>query len=514
MESSKHALAPGSRRRAGVCLHLTSLPGPHGIGGIGRPAQAFVRTLAAAGVSVWQFLPTGPTAFGNSPYQPLSVFAGNELLIDVDALIDDGLIGHRDAEPLAALAADTVDFDKLIPAKTTVLLQAAGNFRSGAEAESRAAFDAFVARNDATWLHDYARFRVLKTMHGEAAWTDWDRCFRRRYVRSLQKLDREAAPEIERVKILQFLFDRQWLALRSCAAEHGVTLFGDAPIYLAADSADAWSRPDLLEMDRDGAMPAVAGVPPDYFGVDGQRWGNPLYRWRRHAREDFGWWTSRIRRALALADLVRIDHFRGLEAYWSVPADAASARDGRWVRGPGDALFRALENALGELPIVAEDLGEITPAVTALRRRFGIPGMQVLQFALQDQAFGLADIDEDCVCYTGTHDNNTTIGWFRGKGNDRRRSADNRRLQARVLALTGGSAATVHIDLLRLALESRARLAIAPMQDVLGLGPSARLNTPGKAAGNWRWRMTDDALTGESMAGLGELVARSGRSAT
>ncbi len=513
MKNRKPKLAPPKSRSAGVCLHLSSLPGTYGIGGIGTDARAFVRALQAMQATVWQFLPIGPTAFGNSPYQPLSVFAGNELLIDVDSLIADGLLRHRDVMPLTGFARDTVDFDHLIPVKTAILAGAAANFEAHGAGALRTGLEEFMHLADAEWLHDYARFRVLKLRNGQVAWPHWERRYRRRYQRSLAKFDRDERAEIKRVKILQFLFDRQWRELQSFAACHDVWLFGDMPIYVASDSADAWVRPDLLQMNRDGVMQAHAGVPPDYFDVDGQRWGNPLYRWRRHRDEDFKWWVQRLRRAITQADLVRIDHFRGFESFWSIPADAETARAGRWVKGPGDALFRAFENALGQLPIVAEDLGEITPAVIALRRRFDIPGMQVLQFAFQDENFAPGQIDEDCVCYTGTHDNDTTRGWFSGDAYGRRSAAGSRMLQARVLELTGGSEATVHIDLFRMALDSKARMAVAPMQDLLGLGSESRMNTPGTTAGNWRWRMQEGELSARLIDQVGTFISRSGRSA-
>ena len=433
-------------------------------------------------VRVWQFLPTGPTAFGNSPYQSLSAFAGNELLIDVDWLVAEDLLAAHDVDPLADLPRHSVDYDRLLPAKCSILDCAAANFPSRGAYELRTAFEEFLHDTDEAWLHEYARFRVLKARHGQAGWQSWERPFRRRFVRSLAKLDRQAGHEIRRIKVLQFVFHRQWRELRMFARECGILLFGDMPIYVAADSADAWTRPDLLQMDRDGVMDAVAGVPPDYFSEDGQLWGNPLYRWKRHEKENFEWWVRRLRHAMSMSDLVRIDHFRGFESYWSVPGDAPTARPGHWIRGPGEALFRTLESRLGPLPIIAEDLGEITQAVTDLRQRFGIPGMQVLQFALADEDFHIDDIEEDCACYTGTHDNDTTIGWFRGKSTDERSDADIRKLRRRVLAITGGKPESIHRDLFRLALQSRARLAIAPMQDVLGLGSAG----PPQHAGHQR----------------------------
>lgn len=499
-------------KRAGICLHVTSLPGQYGIGEIGAAARRFIRQLKDMRVSVWQVLPAGPTGFGNSPYQALSLFAGNEMLIDVETLIKEGYLGKRDVEPLLGLSRGAVDYERLVPAKAAVLQNAADRFGGRARAQDRAAFDDFLHRSDQRWLHDYACYRVLKHRYGERAWPHWERGHRRRYIRALAKLERDARVEIDRVKILQFHFHRQWRALRDFAAESGVLLFGDMPIYMAADSADAWTRPDLLQVDRDGVATAVAGVPPDYFDPDGQLWGNPLYRWPRHKKEHFAWWVERVRHAARQTDLVRIDHFRGFESYWSVPADAPTAKDGRWRKAPGDALFGALREKLGQLPIIAEDLGDITPAVTRLRRRFGIPGMQVLQFALADERFDPADIEADCVCYTGTHDNDTSCGWLGGGAHDPRTPAQVRAMRKRVLAHAERFTDAAHLGLLHIALQSAAGLAIAPMQDILGLGSEARLNTPGTESGNWRWRLKRGEIDQDLCARIGAMIDASGRS--
>lgn len=513
MKNKKQQAPLLTPKRAGVCLHVTSLPGRYGIGGPGQAARAFIRTLKKMQATVWQVLPTGPTGYGNSPYQALSLFAGNELLIDVDTLIKESLVSRRDAERLTGAGAKRVDFNRLIPAKTALLSVVAERFDARASADMRAGFDDFLHDVDARWLHDYACYRVLKTRYRERPWTEWERHHRRRYRQSLAKLVRDAGNDIRHIKILQYLYFRQWRALKAFAADEGVLLFGDMPIYMATDSADAWTRPDLLQVDRDGQPTSVAGVPPDYFDPDGQRWGNPLYRWTRHRREEFAWWIDRIEHAAAQADLVRIDHFRGFESYWSVPADAPTAREGHWVKAPGDALFQAIEARLGHLPIIAEDLGDITPAVTRLRKRFGIPGMLVLQFAVADDSFDPANIEADCVCYTGTHDNDTTAGWFAGSGQDSRTPDEVLALQEKVLAITGGSAATVHHDLLHIALQSAAGLVIAPMQDILGLGTDARLNTPGTDRGNWRWRLTENQLDAKLCDRIAEMIAASGRAA-
>jgi len=483
-----------SSRQAGVCLHVTSLPGAYGIGEIGATAHAFVDLLADAGFSVWQFLPLGPTAYGDSPYQSLSTFAGNELLIDLSGLVSDALLAADEIEPLRALPADTVDYGSLIPRKMRLLRLAAARFASRAGASLRDDFDEYVASHDRLWLHDYALFRILKSQHDERAWTEWAPEYVHREAHSLAAVERDQRDAIDTIKVMQFLFDRQWRALREHARRRGVTLFGDMPICIAFDSADAWANRDILRLDVDGHPDFVAGVPPDYFCVDGQLWGNPLYDWAKHARDGYAWWIERLRAAAELVDIVRVDHFRGFEAYWAVPAGSDTARNGSWQPGPGDPLFDALRSALGGLPIVAEDLGVITPAVVALRERHGIPGMHVLQFDVDIPGFQLSDVAENTVCYTGTHDNDTTLGWFRGSPNDIRSADEVRAARRAALALTGGTPETIHHDMIRTAFSSAARLAIAPLQDFLGLGSEARVNTPGTSNGNWRWRVRGTQL--------------------
>jgi 4-alpha-glucanotransferase len=476
-------------------MHLTSLPGDHGIGEIGRSALSFVDTLASMHVAVWQFLPIGPTAYGDSPYQPLSIFAGNEMLIDIESLVRLGLLDVRDATPLRELPHREVDYGRLIPAKHAILTRAAENFASRANAALESDFDHFLEQNDEAWLHDYALFRVLKSRHGGRPWPEWDRPYRQRRQDSMTKLENEAVDDIWAIKLLQFLFSRQWSMLHAYATEHGVTMFGDMPFYVALDSADAWAQSENLLIDRDGRQKRGAGVPPDYFNRNGQLWGNPLYDWRYQSDRGFDWWVSRLRHCISRHDLVKIDHFRGFESFWSVSTRFKTARCGRWEPGPGEALFDALQSELGNLPLVAEDLGLITPAVDALRNCYGFPGMKVLQFEVARKGFDIADIEENCVCYTGTHDNDTTVGWFVGSPTDRRSKRTIARTQKLALDLTGGTPETIHYDMIGLALSSNARLAVAPMQDYLGLGSHARLNTPGTTANNWRWRLQPEQLT-------------------
>ena len=504
--------SPLHERRAGVCLHVSALPGPFGIGELGASARAFLDAMQDMRLGVWQFLPLGPTAYGDSPYQPLSTFAGNEMLIDMGDLADRGLLDVDELAPLTALPDDRVDFGTLIPQKSQLLDTAARRFAAQSSPRQQAAFAAFVDANDALWLHDYAMFRILKARHEARPWPEWERRFRQRDPRALKELAATAAADINAIKVQQFLFHEQWLALRTHARKRGVALFGDMPIYIALDSADAWARPQILRIDADGQPDFVAGVPPDYFSEDGQLWGNPLYAWQHHAACGYRWWIDRIRAALALMDIVRIDHFRGFAGYWAVPADASTARDGAWETGPGSALFDALRAELGEVPIVAEDLGVITPDVVALRKSQHLPGMRVLQFEIADPEFRLDSIETDSVCYTGTHDNDTTAGWFHGGPGDTRSEAEIATTRQAALNLTLGSPETIHLDLVRLALASNARLAMVPMQDLLGLGSEARFNTPGTSAGNWRWRLKAPQLTTELCDNVAGMVRNSGRS--
>jgi 4-alpha-glucanotransferase len=480
--------------KAAVSLHFTSLPGPFGCGDIADAASDFLDNLKAMGIKAWQVLPVGPTAYGDSPYQPLSVFAGNEMLIGLEPLQRAGALSEDELAPLRALPEAEVDFARLIPLKWDLLKRAAQRFADIADLDILADYQAFLQQQGPLWLDDYALFRVLKTAHAERSWQEWPAGLSGRDPAALNAARREHAGELELLKVIQYFFDRQWRVLRQRARDAGVLLFGDMPIYMALDSADAWANPELLLLDKHGKPAVVAGVPPDYFSADGQLWGNPLYNWTQHASSGFAWWVARLRAAMARFDLLRIDHFRGFETYWAVPAADTTARDGQWCEGPGDALFEALRSALGPLPIVAEDLGLITPAVDELRARHGIPGMKVLQFELAEAGFDPANISPDCVLYTGTHDNDTLAGWFEGSESDTRSAAEVSATQARVLALAGAEKSAVPAALIRLALHSPAQLVVVPMQDWLGLGSAARMNTPGSTLNNWRWRLQSEQL--------------------
>lgn len=484
-------------RASGVLLHVTSLPGPHGNGDLGTEAHAFVDSLARAGQRWWQMLPVGPAGYGDSPYSAMSAFAGNPLLVDLDAL---GI----PVDP-AALPEGAVDFEAATAFRERHLRRAFDVFRQSAEQE-RAAFRAFVAR-ESRWLEDFALFSALKRAHGGVEWTQWEAGVRRRDPGALARAREEHADEIELAKYVQWKFDEQWSALRAACHARGIGLIGDLPIFVAHDSADVWQHPEVWKLDADGAATVVAGVPPDYFSETGQRWGNPLYRWADLAKHGYPWWVDRVRATLARFDAVRLDHFIGFVRYWQVPGDEETAIHGRWLKGPGRALFDTIRRELGggDLPFIAEDLGAVTPKVTRLRRELGLPGMRIVQFAFgndpQVAVFKPHNHVRGCVVYTGTHDNDTVVGWFTdpGDGTSSTRSAEQTEIERRnALAYLGRSSAKgleIHWEMIRLAMASVARIAVVPLQDVLGLGSEARMNTPGKAAGNWRWRLRRGEIT-------------------
>jgi len=499
------------RKKAGVGMHFASLAGKYGIGDIGDSSLAFIDLLVSMKISVWQFLPTGPTAYGDSPYQPLSAFAGNEMLIGLEPLVRLGLLTPEEPQALAGLPLDHVDYGQLIPKKHALLKRAAERFSATASADLKSAYEAFLALHESHWLSDYAIFRILKSQHDERPWPKWDRPFVQREVDAIRQFQKSHRDDIEKVKIIQFLYDLEWQKLRQYAVEKGISLFGDMPIYIALDSADAWAHPEILLIDQGGRPSHVAGVPPDYFSADGQLWGNPLYDWKYHQSKGYQWWIERLQHAASQMDLVRIDHFRGFESFWAVQFGAETARDGEWLPGPGDGLFNAMKAALGGLPIVAEDLGVITPEVDGLRRRHHIPGMKVLQFEVGEPDFNMADVGSNCVCYTGTHDNDTTVGWFNGGNEDTRSEQEIVEQRKNTLKVTAGNEKTIHLDMIRLAFNTQARLAVVPMQDFLGLGSEARLNTPGTTSNNWRWRVTAEQLSPEFCESVASLVVETCR---
>jgi 4-alpha-glucanotransferase len=473
-------------RAAGILLHPTSLPGPYGIGDLGPAALQWIDFLADSGASLWQVLPLGLTGFGDSPYSTLSTFAGNPLLISPERLLEDGLLdGEELARPtLPAFPTARVEYGRVKVWKLALLTRAADRFEERASQGLKAEYAAFRAR-EAAWLDDFALYMAIKAANESRAWDAWERDLAARKPAALEAArEREAVP-LERRLLWQFFFARQWATVRAHAKQRGIRILGDVPIFVSHDCADVWRHPELFELDPDGRPTAQAGVPPDYFAPTGQLWGNPLYRWERHREDGYRWWISRLAFALAHFDAVRLDHFRGFAAYWEVPAGAKTAEGGHWRRGPGAELLGAVEGALGELCIVAEDLGDITPDVHQLRDRFGLPGMRVLQFAFagSDNEFLPHRHVPHSVVYTGTHDNDTAEGWFAGAPSEVKR---------RFKAYRGPGSSSVAWDLMRMAWCSVAGWSIAPAQDLLELGSRARMNRPGMQRGNWAWRLPRD----------------------
>ncbi|MEX2653944.1 MAG: 4-alpha-glucanotransferase [Acidimicrobiia bacterium] len=493
---------PGSplSRSGGILLHPTSLPGT-GIGDTGPSAHRFAGVVAEMGLRWWQMLPIGPTGYGDSPYQSPSTFAGNPLLISLDDLAQDGLLDPSEIE--ADFPTAEVDFGAVIPWKRELLDRAAQRFSAR---PAPASFDQFLDTHMDTWLDDFSVFTALKRAHALRPWWEWEGDIRRRRPAALRRATAELTESILTVKIEQYVFDRGFRLLRSRCQDLGISLIGDIPIFVAHDSADVWANPSLFHLDGQGNPTVVAGVPPDYFSATGQRWGNPLYDWDRHVETGFAWWTDRMRRMFDLFDLVRIDHFRGFSASWHIPADEPTAENGEWVAAPGKELFAHLKSVFGNLPVIAEDLGLITPEVEELRDEFGLPGMKVLQFGFgTESAHAIDQFREHVVAYTGTHDNDTARGWFD--------SDEPTRIAERDIAMTalGSDGSDFASDLIDGVFESVAAIAIAPLQDVLSLDSNARMNTPGVEAGNWRWRFTWDQVTPEVVEGMARTVCRTHR---
>ncbi len=510
-------------RCGGVLAHPTSLWGPHGVGALGPEAHAFVDRMRAAGLRRWQVLPLGPAGHGHSPYAALSVFAGSPWLVSLAPLFEAGWLapGDLDAEP--DWPEGRVDFAQVEAWKGRALRAAHERFAREASDADRGALAAF-CHDARDWLDDYALFMSLKQEAGGAAWTDWHRPLARREPEALAAARARLAGEVDLHRFVQFVFERQWQALRAHAHRTGVRLIGDLPLFAAHDSADVWAHPELFHLDEEGQARVVAGVPPDYFSATGQLWGNPVYRWSAHRATGYAWWLARLARALGQVDFVRLDHFRGLCAAWHVRATEPTAQHGRWVRGPGAAFLRAVRERFGSLPLIAEDLGTITEDVYALRDRFDLPGMRVLQFAFGDEDPKTAlhaphNHVRNAVAYTGTHDNDTAASWLLGldREHDPRTEEERGRERARVLAYAGAHTDDpAHWVLLRLLFGSVADIAVAPVQDLLGLGPEARMNRPGTVGPqNWSWRLTDrDAArlcSDEVTAPLREAVGRYGR---
>lgn len=503
-------------RASGILLHPTSLPGAYGMGEIGPEAHRWLAHLNGMAQKLWQVLPLGPTGYADSPYQTLSTFAGNPMLISIASLREEGLLHEEDVRNFPSLPKQYVDYGPAILARSQILHKAATSFPRRASASLKAAQTAFEEKH-VSWLEDFALFSVLKTAHGGGPWVNWPSPLVHREPTALTQARKYYAKEIRHAKVLQFLFHHQWNDLRREAKTRGVSIIGDIPIFVAHDSADVWCHPELFFLEKSGQPRVIAGVPPDYFSQTGQRWGNPLYRWDVHENQGYAWWIARLRSTFELYDIVRIDHFRGFAANWEIPASEPTAVKGRWVPGPGKKLFEAARRALGDLPIIAEDLGVITPDVDALRDDLGLPGMRILQFAFGDDPkaaeFRPESYPANCAVYTGTHDNDTTVGWYQSEpGKDSTRSGEQiarEQHNARTYLSCDGS--QIHWDLIALALRSPANTAIYPLQDILGLGSEARMNVPGRENGNWSWRFEWKQLSPEIEQRLGRLTREAGR---
>ena len=494
-------------RASGVLLHITSLPSPYGIGDLGGGAYEFADRLAEAGQSIWQVLPLNPTdpVAYNSPYGTNSALAGNPLMISPDMLVDEGLLSREDLQPVPEFPAGRVDFPSVIEYKRRILDRAYENFRG---AGNHSEFNAFSEINS-HWLEDYALFAALKAEAGGAVWNRWDADLRDRKDDALEGAHSRLAGAKEKQKFIQFLFNRQWHALKRYCNDRGVDIFGDVPIYVSYDSVDVWTTPEIFKLKDDKSPEFVSGVPPDYFSKTGQLWGSPVYNWDVLREQGFAWWVRRMHHNFSLFNLMRIDHFRGFAAYWEVPANHKTAVHGKWVDVPGMEFFEVLTAKIPADGIVAEDLGVITDDVLAIMKRYGFPGMKVLQFGfsgkLDENPYTPRNHTENSVVYTGTHDNNTTRGWFETEA----RKAEKHELN--VYVHQDVTAETVSGVLIELAMHSAARTAVIPVQDVLGLPAESRMNCPGSGEGNWEWRLEPGALDGEVVANLRRLTEESGR---
>lgn len=492
-------------RCSGILLHPTSLPGPYGVGSFNQAAYDWVDLLEETRQTLWQVLPLGPTGYGDSPYQSFSTFAGNPYLISLEDLVKDGLLEDWVLNTAPDFPQDRVDFGWIYNWKPKVLKEAADNFDKRATSAQQADFAGF-CQDNAEWLDDYALFMAIKDAHDGAPWNTWEMPLRGRDAKAIQKATKEHAGVIHYHKFMQWAFYRQWEALKGYANEKGVQIVGDIPIYVAMDSADVWSDPQVFFLDDEYQPTVVAGVPPDYFSETGQLWGNPIYRWERMAGNGYKWWLRRIRAALRVYDIVRVDHFRGFAGYWEIPADEETAINGEWRKGPGAHFFEVVKAELGDLPIIAEDLGEITPDVIELRNQFNLPGMKIMQFSFSTDAtdkFLPHNYKPNFVVYSGTHDNDTAWGWYQTSSTEHERDHFRRYFR------TDGH--EVSWTLIEGAFRSVAVMAVVPLQDVLSLGTEARMNLPGTAAGNWSWRFQPWQLDRAAIDRLKEVTLLYGR---
>ncbi len=491
-------------RASGILLHPTSLPGKYGIGTLGRAAYEFIDFLVKAKQQYWQMLPLGPTGYADSPYQCFSSHAGNPNLIDLDLLVKSRLLQPADLEDYPHFSDSTINFEGIQQTRLPLLKKAFQSFTTYADSTEKLAYRNFL-KDQSKWISDYAIFRAIKANRNQKPWYQWEDPLKRREPEAIQAIQALLHEEIDFNKFQQFLFFKQWIAVREYASNHKVRIIGDIPLYVALDSADAWANPELFEFNGQLNPVRVGGVPPDYFSETGQLWGNPLFRWDVLKAQGYRWWIDRIRTNLFLYDIIRIDHFRGFAAYWAVPYGEKTAINGKWIPCPGKEFFEALRNEFGDLPIIAEDLGVITPDVEELRDSFGLPGMKILQFAFDSSEandYIPYNYVKNCIVYTGTHDNDTVVGWFENAS-----AAD----RAYVLDYLNTNDHDIHWSFIRLAWASVANTAILPMQDLLGLKTSARMNLPGTTRDNWQWRVAADAFTPELAAKLAHLTVTYGR---
>ena len=486
-------------RSSGILLHPTSLPGKYGIGSLGKEAYKFVDFLKKANQKLWQIFPLGPTGYGDSPYQCFSTFAGNPYLIDFDLLIEQNLLTEEDLKDVNfGENEEYIDYGAIYNQKYPLLRKAYENFKANGNKELKEKLETFKAENS-SWLDDYSLYISLKNHFNGLPWNEWEDDIRTRKEAAINKYKAELADEIEYNNFIQFLFFTQWNNVKKYANDNGIKIIGDIPIFVAVDSSDAWANPEIFLFDPELKPVKVAGVPPDYFSATGQLWGNPLYDWDRLKELNYKWWVDRVKANLSTCDIIRIDHFRGFDEYWAVPYGDKTAENGTWCPGPRTDLFNAIKNELGELPIIAEDLGTMTQGVIDLREATGFPGMKILGFAFdskEENDYLPHTYTKNCVVYTGTHDNDTLIGWFTKANEDDKQFARN--------YLNSRSDNEIHWDAIRGAWSSVANMAIAPIQDFLGLGSEARINTPGLASGNWQWRLKEGVLTDE----LAERIAK------
>lgn len=491
-------------RSSGVLLHPTSLPSPYGIGDLGPESRIWVDTLARMRQRFWQILPLSPTGYADSPYQCLSAFANNPLLISPDDLVRDGLLEGQDTLAMKS-SVGPVDYGSVVPAKTAMLSRAWTRFQKGKAEHLRKEFEKY-CRKEVSWLNDFSLYMTIKEMEGLSSWQDWPADLKFREPKAIHRVVRTYSLNIQEQKFRQFLFFRQWNALREYAFARGVHIIGDIPIFVSLDSADAWSHPEIFLLNKERRPITVAGVPPDYFSATGQLWGNPHYRWRTLRKDGYAWWMERLKACFRMVDVVRVDHFRGFEAAYHIPFGAPTAEHGKWVKGPGTNLFNSLRVQVGEIPVIAEDLGVITPAVEKLRNQFNFPGMRILQFAFDDPTpenpYLPENYEPNTVVYTGTHDNDTVLGWYGTLAPEKREI---------MKEYIGSDEDPIGWQLIRLAWKSVANLAIVPLQDILGLGTEARMNIPGTTDGNWRWRFRADQLTDSHVNRLAELTDIYGR---